>query len=131
MTPREGRAKRFGWFLAGALAALGALPRGALAQEQSAGEERAMTMEAATGAQTENIPGGMLMVVAYGVVWALVFGYVGWLGMRQSQLAGDLTRLRDDIAKASSKAAKAAEPKAAEPKPEAAKKKPKKGARED
>ncbi|MBX3271393.1 MAG: CcmD family protein [Sandaracinaceae bacterium] len=120
-----------GWLLAGALAALSALPLGALAQEQSAGEERAMTMEAATGAQTENIPGGMLMVVAYGVVWALVFGYVGWLGMRQSKLAGDLARLSDDIARASSKAASKAEPEAAGPKAAATKKKPKKGASED
>lgn len=99
--------KRLGWLLAGALFALGALPLAGQAQdddgagEVDAAEERAMQMEAAEpGAQTENIPGGMLMVSAYGIIWVVVLGYVLWLGFRQARLAGDLARLREDLAKA-------------------------------
>lgn len=67
------------------------------AQEEDPGESRAETFEAATGAQTENIDGGMLMVVAYGVVWVLVLGYVMSLGFHQARTTRELERLRRDI----------------------------------
>ncbi|MCA9609084.1 MAG: hypothetical protein KC619_25960 [Myxococcales bacterium] len=97
--------KRLGWLLAGALFAFGALPLVGQAQDDEgsgdAAEERAMTMEAAEpGAQTENIPGGLMTVSAYGLIWIAVFGYVVWIGIRQARLAGDLVRLREDLAKA-------------------------------
>ena len=91
------------WLFAGALFAFAAAPVAVLAQddegeEVDAAEDRAMTMEAAEdGAQTENIPGGMLMVSAYGVVWLLVLGYVASLGFRQARVAQDLERLREDV----------------------------------
>lgn len=97
--------QRLGWVLAATLFAGLAAPVAGHAQDEGeeidAAEERAMTMEAAEpGAQTENIPGGMLLVAAYGVVWILVFGYVGWLGLRQARLASELERLKGDLAKA-------------------------------
>lgn len=100
--------KRLGWLLAGALFAFAALPLVGQAQEGEesgenvdAAEDRAMRMEAADpGAQTENIPGGLMTVSAYGLIWLAVCGYVIWIGMRQSRLAGDLVRLREDLAKA-------------------------------
>ena len=50
-----------------------ALP--ALAQsEPDPAAERAESFEAATGAQTENVPGGLLMVTAYGAVFLLLLG---------------------------------------------------------
>lgn len=65
---------------------------------QDAAEERSETFEAADpGAQTENIPGGMLMVVAYGAVWVLVAGYVMALGFRQARTQRELEALRQDL----------------------------------
>lgn len=69
------------------------------AEELDPAAERAQTFEAAEeGAQTENIPGGVLMVVAYGVIWALVLGYTISLGFRQARTAAELARLREDLA---------------------------------
>ncbi len=93
---------RRGWLLGGALLiAVAALPLCAAAQDDEVdpAEERAQTFEAAAeGAQTENVPGGLLMVAAYGVIWVLVLGYVGSLGIRQARTAADLERLRQDLA---------------------------------
>jgi len=76
-----------------------------LAQDEESGEEidpaaeRAQTFEAAEeGAQTENIPGGLLMVAAYGIIWLLVLGYTVSLGFRQARTAAELARLREDLA---------------------------------
>ena len=70
----------------------------ALAQDEpDPAEERAQSFEAAEGAQTENIPGGMLMVVAYGAILLLVLGYVGSLAMRQAKTQEELERLRGDL----------------------------------
>ena len=83
------------------LVALLALPAFALAQEAQEDplEDRAQTFEAAEpGAQTENISGAMLMLVAYGLSWVFVLGYVVSLGVRQAATARDLERLREDLA---------------------------------
>ena len=69
------------------------------AAEEDPLEDRAETFEAApAGAQTENIPGGMLMVVAYDIAWVLVLAYVVSLGFRQAKTQADLERLRQDLA---------------------------------
>ena len=101
--------KRLAWGRAAALLAFSAAPFVALAQDSDddvdPAEERAMAMEAAEpGAQTENVPGGTLMVSGYAVVWVLVLGYVLSLGFRQAKIQGDLSRLRDDIEKAKKQA---------------------------
>jgi len=94
--------KQLAWLFGGALlVSVAAIPAFALAQDEevSPEEDRATTFEAAEeGAQTENVPGGMLMVAAYGVIWVLVLGYVGSLGIRQAKTASDLERLRQDLA---------------------------------
>ena len=77
------------------------LPLFALAQddELDPAEARAETFVAAEpGAQTENIPGGLLMVIAYDVVWVLMLLYVLSLGFRLTRTQRDLDRLRQDIA---------------------------------
>lgn len=67
-------------------------------EEEDPAASRAESFEAAeSGAQTENIPGGMLMVVAYGAVWVLVLGYVIAIGFRQAKTARELEQLREDI----------------------------------
>jgi len=74
-------------------------PSAALAQEEDAAESRAESFQAAEGAQTENIPGGMLMVGAYGVTLVLLLRYVVSIGMRQARTARELDRLRADLSK--------------------------------
>jgi CcmD family protein len=101
------------WALALALSALpgAALVPAAAAQDaaeeaaEGAAEERSMAFEASEGARTENIPGGALMIAAYGVVWLLVLGYVVSLGYRQARTHGEIERLRRDLSAAEEKAA--------------------------
>lgn len=72
----------------------------ALAQDEGAedaAESRATEFQAADGAQTENIPGGALMVAAYGVIFVLVLGYVISIGYRQAQIGADVARLQKDL----------------------------------
>ncbi|MCZ7677505.1 MAG: CcmD family protein [Sandaracinaceae bacterium] len=78
-----------------AFAVLSACPV-ALAQEDAA-ESRAATFEAARGAQLEEIPGGGLLVAAYGVVFLLVLLYVVSIGFRQARTARELDRLEKDM----------------------------------
>jgi CcmD family protein len=67
------------------------------AAQGDAAESRAATFEAAEGAQTEDVPGGSLLVGAYGVIWVLLLGYVVSLAFRQARTASDLERLRQDL----------------------------------
>ncbi|MCA9601538.1 MAG: hypothetical protein R3A78_03490 [Polyangiales bacterium] len=89
------------WFRFGVL--LGALSLGAgagvaMAQPEDDGAEspadqRATSFQAVKGPTKETIPGGTLLVVAYGVVWLLVFGYVLRVGRLERRTAADLERL--------------------------------------
>lgn len=54
---------------------------------------RATSFQAVTGAQQEDVPGGPLLVAAYGTVLALVLGYVVYLGSLTSGASRDLDRL--------------------------------------
>ncbi len=83
------------------LALVAAAPAGAvLAQDdqaEAAASSRSAAFEAARGAQVEQVPGGALMVAAYGVVWLVLLGYVVSLGFRQARLARDVARLEQDL----------------------------------
>lgn len=102
-----------------------ALGAGALlgAGSAAAQDRQTVAFEAAEqGAQTENIPGGTLLVVAYAAAWLLLFGYLFSIGMRQSAVSRDLQRLREDLEAAEQRAggpvARAApEPDGADPTP--------------
>jgi CcmD family protein len=61
---------------------------------------RSAAFQAATGAQTENVPGGALLLTAYAIAWLLIFGYVASLGFRLAGTARDMERLREDVAAA-------------------------------
>ncbi len=54
---------------------------------------RAASFQAVTGAQQEDVPGGPLLVAAYGAVLVLVVGYVVYLGSLTSGASRDLDRL--------------------------------------
>jgi len=75
-----------------------ALPAAALAQDESAAESRAATFEAARGAQLEEIPGGGLLVAAYGAALVLLLVYVVSMAFRQASTARELERLKNDLA---------------------------------
>lgn len=67
-------------------------------EEEDPAASRAESFEAAEpGAQTEDVPGGALMVGAYGAVWVLVLGYVMAIGFRHAKTARELEQLREDI----------------------------------
>ncbi|MEM8608877.1 MAG: CcmD family protein [Myxococcota bacterium] len=84
------------------------LPRpNALAQEEAAAsadsgaedpaEERAAQFVGVKGPDAERIPGGILMLVAYAIVWLLLFGYLFRMRMLQRQTADELRRLGAEI----------------------------------
>lgn len=62
-------------------------------EDQDPASQRGAAFERVTGATRENVPGGKLLVIAYGVVWVTVFGYVIAQWRRQSRVRDDLTRL--------------------------------------
>jgi CcmD family protein len=55
---------------------------------------------AVEGPVQEDVPGGTLMVVAYGIVWLLVFGYVLRMGMLHARTMRDVARLERSVADA-------------------------------
>ncbi|MGF1464742.1 MAG: hypothetical protein ACFCGT_01290 [Sandaracinaceae bacterium] len=80
--------------------ALTALAPAAMAQDDR-DEGRAEAFEAAAeGAETENVPGGLLLVAAYGTTLVLLLLYVVSLGFRQASTARAIDELRRDLAAA-------------------------------
>lgn len=57
-------------------------------------EDRGTAFQRVTGPARDNVPGGKLMVIAYGVVWMTIFGYVFATWRRQSRLRDDLSRMQ-------------------------------------
>lgn len=78
----------------------------ALAQDGGGGgretpaESRATAFQAVQGPTTEDVPGGPLLIGAYGTILVLLLGYVGWLARLQSTTARDLDRLQKALEKA-------------------------------
>ncbi len=94
---RAARAIAFALLLAGAAA-----PAASAQDEQpevtGPAEERATEFRAVEGPVTEDVPGGALMVGAYGVIWLLVLLYVVRLGRMQGRIAADVERLERSLA---------------------------------
>lgn len=84
------------WALALFLGSTLSLAAVASAQEDPA-ESRAATFEAVEGAQTEDVPGGALLIAAYGVIFLLLLGFVGSIAARQARTQRELAQLRQDI----------------------------------
>jgi CcmD family protein len=73
-------------------------------QVEKAASDRAATFEAVTGAVQEDVPGGPLLVIAYGIVWLAVFAYVFRLVRLHKSVDDNLARLEQDLVKAASRA---------------------------
>jgi CcmD family protein len=71
----------------------------ALAQD-AAKNDRATSFEAVSGAVKEDVPGGPLLIAAYGLIWLAVFAYVFRLVRLQRGADENLARLQQDLAKA-------------------------------
>jgi hypothetical protein len=69
----------------------------ALALAQDTGD-RATSFQAVSGAVHEDVPGGTLLVAAYGVVLAVLVLYVVYLTMMQQGARKDLARLEQVLA---------------------------------
>jgi len=61
---------------------------------QDAAEQRSQAFQAVEGSTKEHVPGGPLLVSAYGVIWALVLLYVIRLVRLQQKAQSDVERLR-------------------------------------
>ena len=65
--------------------------------ESKHADTRAATFQAVEGSRGEQVPGGPLLVSAYGVVMVLVLGYVARLGLMQRKTAAEVERLSSAI----------------------------------
>ncbi len=50
-----------------------------------------------TGPSEEDVPGGLLLVAAYAVIWVLVFGYVLRLGKLQAATRAEIERVSKSL----------------------------------
>lgn len=66
---------------------------------------RSTEFRAMTGPATESVPGGTLLVAAYGVVWLLLFGYALRLGAMSRETRERLAALEKALEKAGSESA--------------------------
>ncbi len=55
--------------------------------------DRAASFRAVQGPQAEQVPGGMLLVVAYGLIWVLLLLFVIRLGRKHAATSAELERL--------------------------------------
>lgn len=72
----------------------------------AATESRATEFRAVSGGQGEDVPGGGLLIAAYGAVLVIVLGYVVYLGRLTAGTTRDLGRLEAAIAKKRAEPAK-------------------------
>ena len=68
------------------------------ADEEDPGASRATAFRSVSGPQVESIPGGVLLVSAYGAIWVLVLLFIVRLGRIQARAARDIERLERSLA---------------------------------
>jgi len=88
--------KKLSFALALVLVALPALAQDA---EPAPAGDRATSFVAVDGAVTEDVPGGALLVGAYGAALVLMLGYVLWLGSLQAGANREIARLKKIVEK--------------------------------
>jgi CcmD family protein len=100
------RASRSGVVAIAAGASVLAAPLGLRAQSEDpevskkpAPEQRAQSFEAVEGAVEEDVPGGPLLVLGYGIVWLALLLYLFRLVRLQQRAQGDLARLEQALAR--------------------------------
>ena len=79
-----------GWMLASGLPA----------RAQEAAEERSQSFQAVQGAVKEDVAGGPLLLIAYGVVWLVLLLYLVRLVRQQKRAEADVARLEQVLTKA-------------------------------
>jgi CcmD family protein len=87
------------WILGAWLLLAGAGAAAGTARAQDAAEERAQSFQAVEGAVQEDVPGGPLLVAAYGAIWVLLLLYVIRLVRMQQRAQSDLQRLEQALAR--------------------------------
>lgn len=70
----------------------------AQAETEDPAEGRSTSFRAVSGAQTEAVPGGTLLIAAYGIAWAFVLMFVVRIGRLASKNAGELAELSRRVA---------------------------------
>jgi CcmD family protein len=65
--------------------------------QKDAAEERATQFVGVRGPEAESVPGGILLVAAYAIVWMLLFLFLMRMRGLQRQTAEELERLSADI----------------------------------
>ncbi len=63
------------------------------AEEDDPAEGRSTAFRAVSGAETESVPGGTLLIAAYGIAWAFVLMFIVRIGRLANQNAGALAEL--------------------------------------
>jgi hypothetical protein len=97
MRTRTVRWVRGGLACAGLNAVLGSGTGSVLAQDAADG--RAQSFQAVEGAGKEEVPGGPLLVAAYGVIWALMLLYLIRLVRLQQRTQSDVQGLEQVLAR--------------------------------
>ena len=78
--------------------ALGSPVVGTAQEDQDPASERATEFVAVEGPQAESVPGGVLMLAAYGAVWLFLLLYVLRLGKLSARAQADVARLEKSLA---------------------------------
>lgn len=73
-----------------------------VAAAQEAAEQRSQSFQAVQGAVKEDVPGGPLLVWAYGLILLLVIGYMVRLVLMQQRSDRELERLAQQLGKSAS-----------------------------
>jgi hypothetical protein len=73
-----------------------------VALAQDAAEERSQSFKAVQGAVKEDVPGGPLLVWAYGLILVLLIGYLVRLVRMQQRSEREIARLAQQLSKAGS-----------------------------
>jgi CcmD family protein len=73
------------------------------AAQETATDDRAADFKAVTGGTKEDVAGGPLMLVGYGVVWVAIFGYVWRLGRLQRDVEANVERLERSVSNEASR----------------------------
>ena len=90
--------------------ALCALLTGSALAQDAADEttgDRAQAFQAVEGAVKEDVPGGPLLVGAYGLIWLVVFGYLVRLVRLQAHTEAEVARLDKALAEGNRNSPKA------------------------
>jgi hypothetical protein len=97
------RSLHLGWSrLSAVCASLSPVFLAAVARAQDAAEERSQSFQAVKGAVQEDVPGGPLLVYAYGFILLLLVGYLVRLVRLQQRSEREVARLAQQLGKSGS-----------------------------